>query len=175
MGRALPERVGAVTLKIDGPSNRKSRTPPVAVRRFLRAEVGFGCPICGSPHLAYHHFDPPWSLEKHHNPEGMIALCARHHDAADAGAFANEQLIELKTRKSLQVGSKFDWRRNHTVFVCGGSYAYNCESMLRMSGIDIIYFQKDDDGYDTLSLNIYDVCMNLIFSMHRNDCWQGTT
>ena len=26
--------------------------------------------------LEYHHFDPPWEKEKHHDPARMIALCA---------------------------------------------------------------------------------------------------
>lgn len=73
-----------------------SRTPPIAVRRTLRGEVGFGCPVrqagnlCGNPYLRWHHFDPAWSDEHHHRPEGMIASCAQHHDEADAGAFTRD-------------------------------------------------------------------------------------
>src|SRR5918912_315690 len=35
-----------------------NRTPPAAVRRELRREVGFGCPVpdCGNPYLYWHHF-----------------------------------------------------------------------------------------------------------------------
>jgi hypothetical protein len=54
-----------------------SRTPPIAVRRKLRQEVGFACPVpdCGSPYLTWHHFDPPWHVTPQHEPAGMIALC----------------------------------------------------------------------------------------------------
>ncbi|MGX9572748.1 hypothetical protein [Mesorhizobium sp. f-mel] len=145
-----------------------SRTPPTEVRR-LRAEVGFGRPMCGSPHLEYHHFDPTWAEQKHHDQQGMIALCAEHHAAADSGAFTRDQLMGLKRASHASVESSFQWRRKHTVFVCGGNYAYKCGSMLRVGGIDIIYFEEDDSGYDTLSLNIYDVCMNRIFAMRMND------
>jgi hypothetical protein len=151
-----------------------SRTVPQAIRRQLRAEVGFGCPICGSPHLEYHHFDPPWSQRQHHNPIGMIALCARHHDAADSGAFTTKQLRDLKSAERTKVQSTFQWRRKHTVFVCGGNYAYCCQSMLNVSGIDILYFEKDSNGCDTLSLNIYDICMNRILEMRQND-WIART
>ena len=74
-----------------------NRTPPPEVRRELRREVGFGCPVrdadgvrCGNPYLYYHHFDPPWATEEHHNPAGMIALCGEHHPKADAGTFTPE-------------------------------------------------------------------------------------
>ncbi|MDX8447180.1 hypothetical protein [Mesorhizobium captivum] len=146
-----------------------SRTPPIEVRRRLRAEVGFGCPICGSPHLEYHHFNPTWAEKKHHEPQGMIALCAEHHAAADSGAFTVDQLVGLKRAIHTSVKSSFQWRRKHTVFACGGTYAYQCECMLRVAGINIVYFEKDENGYDTLSLNIYDVCMNRIFAMRMND------
>ena len=72
-----------------------NRTPPKKVIQTLRQEVGFGCPIpnCGNPYLEWHHFDPPWSIENHHRPEGMIALCTQHHKNADNYAYTNEQLI----------------------------------------------------------------------------------
>ncbi|THF52006.1 hypothetical protein [Allorhizobium terrae] len=146
-----------------------ARTPPPDVRLELRREVGFGCPLCGNPHLEYHHFDPPWRINKHHSAEGMIALCARHHNEADSGAFTNEQLRNLKKNNHTRVQSKFNWRRKHTVFACGGNYAYDCTAMLTARGIDMIYFEKDDDGYDTLSLKIYDTCLNPIAVMRKND------
>lgn len=153
-----------------------SRKPPKSIRRTLRTEVGFGCPLCGSPYLEYHHFDPPWAEAKQHNTDGMIALCARHHDDADGGAFTREQLTSLKRDKNQhqEVAGRFNWRRKHTVFECGGNYAYECGGMLQVSGIDIVYFEKDEDGYDTLSLNIYDVCLNPIFRMRMND-WLART
>jgi len=71
-----------------------SRTIPVPIRRELRKEVKFRCPLCGSPFLTYHHFDPTWSeMERRgtedivHDPQGIIALCRKHHDIADGGAF----------------------------------------------------------------------------------------
>jgi hypothetical protein len=150
-------------------ASKIGRTPPKHIRLALRKEVGFGCPICGSPHLEYHHFDPPWAEIQHHAPEGMIALCARHHDEADSGAFTKQQLRDLKKLQRTHVQSKFNWKRRHTIFDCGGNYAYQCGAMLTSSGIDMIYFEKDSEGYDTLSLNIYDVCLNPIVVMRQND------
>jgi len=90
------------------------RTPPAEVRRVLRQEVGFCCPIdgCGSPYLSWHHFDPPWREREHHDPAGMIALCLQHHKEADAGTFTEAQLKQLKkTSASREVKGRFNWKR----------------------------------------------------------------
>ena len=74
------------------------RTPPMEVRKLLRREVGFGCPVlnCGNPYLSWHHFGPPWREKQHHDPNGMIALCVEHHAKADAGTYTKEQLHSYK-------------------------------------------------------------------------------
>src|SRR3954451_20998723 len=96
-----------------------SRTsPPLAVRRALRRESGFVCvvPDCDLPYLEWHHFDPPYTVRPHHEPDGMAALCPEHHRKADAGAYTVEQLHEFKrdaaSRATMVMGS-FDWLRSH--------------------------------------------------------------
>ena len=42
---------------------------PDLVKVTLRTEVGYGCPICRSPFLTWHHFDPPYSVRPHNDPE----------------------------------------------------------------------------------------------------------
>ena len=91
-----------------------NRTPPKAVLNELRSEVGYGCPVadCGSPYLTWHHFDPPWREQKHHNPEGMVALCRIHHDMADASSFTADQLRALKAQPSSGVTGRLEWMRH---------------------------------------------------------------
>src|SRR5260370_32940636 len=74
------------------------RDPYERVKSELRQEVGFCCPVngCGSPYLTWHHFDPPWRIEHHHRPDGMIALCRPHADKADYLSFTDDQLRALK-------------------------------------------------------------------------------
>src|SRR3984885_9748514 len=92
------------------------RKPPRNTLKALRAEVGFLCPVkdCGRPYLTWHHFDPPWRVKKHHQPEGMIALCREHADQADNGAFTDHQLRELKITgkgRAHEVRGRFNWMR----------------------------------------------------------------
>jgi hypothetical protein len=98
------------------------RDPYEWVKTALRQEVGFCCPVqdCGSPYLTWHHFDPPWRVEHHHRPEGMIALCRAHADKADHESFTDDQLRELKRvgrLRAAEVRGRFDWMRQDLLSV----------------------------------------------------------
>src|SRR3989442_14566184 len=128
------------------------RTPPLAVRRQLRQEIGFGCPVpgCGSPYLKWHHFDPSWREREHHDPQGMIALCAQHHDKADVGAFTKEQLHQFKREgrsRATEVRGRFDWMRHDLLAVVGGSFYHETPVIVQFRGEPMIWFNRDEDGY----------------------------
>ncbi len=133
------------------------RRPFAIVRQKLRSEVGFCCPVdgCGSPYLTWHHFDPPWRKEKHHRPEGMIALCREHADKADNGAFTDDQLRELKrigAARALTVRGRLDWLRRDLLAVVGGNFYYEQEIIFQVGSVPCIWFERDEDGY--LLLNV---------------------
>jgi hypothetical protein len=132
-----------------------NRTPPPDVRAELRREVGFGCPVCGSPYLTWHHFDPPWREREHHDPAGMIALCRLHHDAADVGAYTREQLRELKGRgrdARGAVGARFEWMRHRLLAVIGGGFYYETPTPLLIGDKPVIWFNRDE--HNRFLLNI---------------------
>jgi hypothetical protein len=135
-----------------------SRSPPAGVKRALRSEVGFGCPVpgCGNPYLDYHHFDPPYAVEQHHRPEGMIALCAEHHRKADAGAFTAEQLVQFKLNRANAeiVRGSFDWLRRDLLVLAGGMIYHETYQIIRLDGRDVLWFSRDDDGYLRLNLEM---------------------
>lgn len=153
-----------------------NRTPPAIVVQELRAEVGFGCPIrdCGNPYLEWHHFDPPWSIEQHHNPQGMIALCAEHHKKADNGAYTKEQLAELKKNphKENLVAGRFDWRRNKLLAVVGGNFYYENPRILVIDGHDVVAVRRDDDGYLLLHVEMLSLSREERVILHDN-CWEN--
>ncbi|NRB25744.1 HNH endonuclease [Shewanella sp.] len=133
-----------------------NRIPKIAVIRELRNEVGFGCPVkdCANPYLEWHHFDPPWRIENHHNPEGMIALCTNHHKKADGGAYTNDQLQNLKknTANAEKVKGQFDWLRNELIAVVGNIFYHKVNNIIEIDGKNVIWFNRDEDGY--LRLNV---------------------
>jgi hypothetical protein len=157
-------------------SENKGRYIPEEVRKQLRKEVAFGCPIknCGSPYLSYHHFDPPYHVEKHHRPEGMIALCLHHHKAADNDAYTSSQLRSfkkypyLKTVKQKPKG-RFEWEREQLIVLMGGGAYTSNEVILRVKTKDIIWVSKSEYGYDNLNLDIYNEQGKPLFIMRDND------
>lgn len=119
-----------------------TRTPPAEIRRILREEVGFGCPVphCRKPFLTWHHFDPPWREKEHHNPEGMIALCTEHHPGADVKKWSVAKLKELKKSASSlsPVKARFSWVTGHHLIRLGGNYVVGTTVPVRAGGEDII-------------------------------------
>jgi hypothetical protein len=148
------------------------------VRGILRKEVNFGCPVkeCGRPCLKFHHFDPPWEKQHHHNPEGMIALCAVHHDYADGHRYTNEQLRQMKenpfiTKQSIR--ENYGYLRVNTV--CNiGNLAYNVRNILEINGERAIGFEKDEDGFFRLNLLLRNSQGLEIFKMENSD-WIANT
>jgi hypothetical protein len=93
-----------------------SRDPGDPIKRDLRREVNFGCPVrypdgtgCGCPILTYHHFDPPWARHFVHVPEGMIALCKQHHDQADGGRWTASELRVMKRHPYVDDAVRVQW------------------------------------------------------------------
>ncbi len=149
-----------------------NRTPLAKIRRLLRREVGFGCPVegCGSPYLTYHHFDPPWARRPHHEPKGMLALCLQHHKEADAGAFTDSQLRQLKKRKSKSlIRGHFSWRRKRLFIIAGSNFFLGSPSILTWGTRKLIWFGKDHRGHGTVNLDLFSPSGQLVLSMRDND------
>jgi hypothetical protein len=136
-----------------------NRTPPIEVRRYLRREVGFGCPVpgCGSPYLYWHHFEPPWREEPHHDPAGMIALCGLHHPQADQGAFTTTQLQDMKAHgaeRSEEVRGRFEWMRENLLTVVGGNFYYETPVPVRFRDRNVVGLSRDERGQLLLETNM---------------------
>jgi len=146
--------------------------PPKAVLETLRKEVNFGCPVenCGIPYLTWHHFDPPYHVKAHNNPEGMIALCPTHHSLAEGGRWTLEQLHDMKINpylKDKDVVDEFGYLRN--LITCDfGILTVNCRNLLEILDETIIGFNIDNEGYYRLNLLIRDEYGNVILLMENN-------
>lgn len=148
------------------------RTPPPEVRRILRKEVGFGCPVkgCGEVFLTWHHFDPPWHVEQHHRSEGMIAVCRPHHDAADAGVFSAEELRQLKRSggHAAQARGEVPWAKKQWLIRLGGCYSGGTKVPLMVGGKTVIELNRNGDGLLLLSFTLEDNDGTVIAEMEDN-------
>jgi len=114
------------------------------VKRLLRQEVAFGCPMpgCRKPFLTYHHFDPPWKVKHHWDPDGIIALCLDHHQEADH--YTKDRLRKLKQASYSvdDVKGQFPQWEGQFLVRCGGIYVAGSKSVLQMGGEDIIVLES---------------------------------
>jgi hypothetical protein len=146
--------------------------PPASVRKALRREIGFVCPVdgCGSPYLTWHHFDPPWRVLEHHDPSGMIALCLQHHAEADSGAFSSAHLRKLKSSGDrCPIRGRFNWKREQLILEAGGGLYIRCPVLLEVGDRPMIWLTSDSEGNQLLNLDIWDSDGQLAFSMRDND------
>jgi len=148
-----------------------NRTPPADIRRRLRNEVGFGCPVegCGNPYLEYHHFDPRWSQTPHHDPNGMIALCSRHHPHADAGAWTKDQLREMKRHRSSDVGEKLQWMRTDVLTVVGGNFFYETPVAVQYRQQPVVWYRRDDQRRLLLNIRMLSLSSEPRLTVDDND------
>lgn len=154
-----------------------NRTIPTIIRRQLRREVNWGCPVanCGSPFLSYHHFAPPFRKftdQTKHALSGIIALCMAHAAQADGGVFSDEQIRELKKNPFLrggQVSGKNQWLRRNTILRSGSNIFISIGTLLTVCGEKVISFNRNLEGYLELSMNIKDSNGNPLFVMENND------
>jgi hypothetical protein len=156
-----------------------NRTPPVNIRRQLRQEVNFGCPIngCGIPYLTYHHFDPPWREKEHHNPEGIIALCPTHAAIADGGAWTKNQIKEFKQQPFIrtdQIADSFRFLR-HDIVCQIGCLAYGFKNFITISNETVLGFERTPQGYLGLNMILRNREGKIILEMKENDWIVYTT
>jgi hypothetical protein len=124
------------------------RAPSEKLKLHLRREVNYGCPVwtsredgCGCPILTYHHFDPPWAGNELHDPDGMIALCPIHHEAADGGAWNKAQLRAFKRHPFVDsaVKVRWPWKAERLVVKCGRNLVLGTGSPIRLNGNPVLF------------------------------------
>jgi hypothetical protein len=145
------------------------REPPPSAKKNLRQEVNYGCPVpnCGSSFLSWHHFDPPWSIKEHHNPEGMIALFTQCHPMADSGVYSSAQLRNFKQTPNPIEFIKTPWMPENCIIRLGGCYAPDwCR--ISISGESILEIRKDDVGLTTVSFVLKKEKNEILATMNEN-------
>ena len=68
------------------------------VKRAVRQRCRFGCVVCGSAIVQYHHFDPPFADATAHLPDGITLLCGHHHDLVTRGLWSDARIRKHNAR-----------------------------------------------------------------------------
>jgi hypothetical protein len=145
--------------------------------RILRQEVGFGCPICRSPFLTWHHFDPPWHVEQHWRSEGIIALCPLCHGNADAkgsqpGAYSIPELRAMKhSAQSIDTVRAHmpTWQnKEHLLVRIGGCYTDTSGPIISINGVAQLRVKRAENDLLLLSFELRNANDEVIVSMEDN-------
>ena len=86
----------------------------------------------------------------------MIALCRPHADAADHGAFTDDQLRTFKqegNERAEAIRGRFEWMRRELLAVVGGNFYYRTPVILQIGPRPCVWFSRDDRNY--LLLNFW--------------------
>jgi hypothetical protein len=146
------------------------RIPPLDVQRTLRREVNFGCPVpgCAEPFLSWHHFDPHWHVRQHHDPQGMIALCWKHHRMAEK-VFTSAQLRHFKSNPNQldEVTGRFEWLGSEPLIRIGGCYAPGwCR--IDVNGAELVRVESGMDGLLSVNFVLRNQAGELLAVMQDN-------
>jgi len=155
------------------PVSRKPRpSTPREIRRRLRQEVYYSCPLCDDPLLIYHHIIP-WHEEEHFREEDMIALCAKHARLADANAISRAMLYNVKANppRKRKIRDRFvvrNWEKFTIALAAEGMVFRNCLNVLRVQGQIVIGFTKQS-GAPALALDLRAPGGNQLLKIEDND------
>ncbi|SIT00720.1 HNH endonuclease [Salimicrobium salexigens] len=72
-----------------------SRYIPQPLKRDVRKEAHFGCVLCGSPIIEFHHIQP-FHQVKEHTKENLVPLCPEHHHRADCSEIPVSKIESAK-------------------------------------------------------------------------------
>jgi hypothetical protein len=96
-------------------------------------------------------------VREHHEPGGMIALCRDHHPEADAGAFSNDDLRELKRtgrEKARLLGARFNWMREQLLVRVGSAFYYETPIAIRIGERPIVWFNRSEANRVLVNLSM---------------------
>lgn len=143
------------------------------VKRELRQESKFGCVMCGSPIIEYHHINP-YHKVKQHEKDNLVVLCPECHHRANCGEIPIEVIKSLKenpkNNNSEYVKKNFFLRKYETLKFSTGNHLFeNVPIILMVDKVPLVYFNIDDNGFPLLNAKFYDQNNNLKAEIKNNE------
>lgn len=123
-----------------------SRRIPIATKRKIRQDAGFGCVHCGNGIFTYEHIDPEFSKAKKHDPAKMTLLCHQCAGKHTRGQLSKETIWKAKrdpfSRRSGYSFESFDFGTDHPTIQIGRVSAIDCDSLIEIFGEPIVSISK---------------------------------
>ncbi len=126
------------------------RPIPESVKREVRQRCGFGCVVCGSPFIQYHHADVAFADARFHDPAKITILCATCHDRATRGTYSDEKIREHMQRPyCLEHGPAFtdvDYGATAPRVRFAGSEFEECAIPVRVADYAIVMMERPPEA-----------------------------
>ena len=157
-----------------------SRQIPAPIKREIRQRSGFGCVVCGSIVYTCHHFDPPFTDARRHDPKGITLLCGDCHTRATKGLLSDNSIRRAAgTPKCLECGfSHFplDVGERFPVVHFGNSILVGNPTIIRAFGERLFGIDRPEKGGAPFRINamFYDQEGHEACRIVENE-WQGLT
>lgn len=139
-----------------------NKRPPISdpIKRELRQESKFGCVICGSPIIEYHHINP-YHIVKKHEKSNLVVLCPECHHRANCGEIHEEIVREAKlnpkNNNTEYVKKNFFLRNYNNLKLSTGTHVFeNVGTIIEIDKFPLIYFNKDENNKPLLNVKLFD-------------------
>lgn len=152
---------------------------PAHVKQIVRKRCGYGCIMCGTAIVEYHHFDPEFSDAKEHDPEKITLLCGTCHSKATKGILPEEQVKAADTNpwcKKNGFAKDVLFLGNGAASITMGSCVIQSYNAIVFDKRIILGFTKSSDPKEPLLLNatFSDENGNVYLKIIRNEWFVGS-
>jgi len=154
------------------------RNIPNVIKRKVRKRCGFGCVVCGTAIVEYHHFEPEYSEAKEHKRKDITLLCPTCHSKVDKKIFDLDFIKKSDNNpKCKQVGFTKDvlYVGNEIISFKMGSASFKRLVVVIYDGTPLIYFSPPEYEGGPLRLNatIYDKTGEQLLRIEDNEWKSG--
>jgi len=156
-----------------------SRRIASGIKLAIRQRCGFGCVICGTGIIQYHHFMPEYKDAISHDPSGITLLCPTCHTKAGARIISRDQVIEANTDPwCLKNGYSRDafYLGNTNIPAKLGSSLINARSILMYEDKVLLGFEPPEEDGSPIRLTacLTDINGGEMFSVANNE-WRASS
>lgn len=146
---------------------------PLPLRRAVRKEAYFGCVLCGSPIIEFHHIEPFHKVNEH-TKENLVALCPEHHHRADCAEIPVSVITKAKNQpinKEKDFVSKDFFLSNYNdMRTRVGSNVYiRTPKILVVDEYPLITLTSDEEGNALLNAKFYNPNDVLLAEINNNE------
>lgn len=131
------------------------RAIPETVKREVRQRCGFGCVVCGSAVVQYHHFSPKFADAREHSPDGITLLCGLHHQ--EAGNWLPDEEVAARNAAPFctGTGAHRTIRVTRPLYIVAGTAIFEGPGDLISLNDEVVLGISEEDGRIILDATFY--------------------